>query len=202
VEKRKSSRYGSVSGSDVWIIHTRIDTNNHHWKDLINCAYFAALQVARYSYFYRRVLFFSTIDYRCENDRVLASASCVTFSNPYSLSRSQTGVNPGIRSWRNNYLIELDVWKPLVVSISQRSEELRLYTWFRIWHFQTPGSKAVSSNASPGWTVWFFGNDDKGFMKERVHHNSLATKLPLNSLTLFCLYIYSSCPMWVLYILD
>ncbi len=30
-------------------------------------------------------------------------------------------------------------------------------TWFRIWRFQTPGLKAVSSNLSPGWTVCFLG---------------------------------------------
>jgi hypothetical protein len=40
------------------------------------------------------------------------------------------------------HLNELDVRKPLVVSISQKSEELRVYNrWFRIWHFQTPALK-------------------------------------------------------------
>jgi hypothetical protein len=38
------------------------------------------------------------IDYRCEDGRFLVSASCVTISNPDSLSSSETGVNPGIRS--------------------------------------------------------------------------------------------------------
>jgi hypothetical protein len=41
---------------------------------------------------------------------------------------SETGVIPGIRSRKSTYLNEHDVRKPLVVSISQRSEELRLYT--------------------------------------------------------------------------
>jgi hypothetical protein len=54
-------------------------------------------------------------------------ASFKTISNPYSLSSSATGANPGRRSFKCTYLIELDVRKPLVVSISQRSEELRLY---------------------------------------------------------------------------
>ncbi len=49
----------------------------------------------------------------------------VTISNPDCLSRSETGFNPGRRSRKNTYLIELDV--KFVVSISQRSEELRLY---------------------------------------------------------------------------
>ncbi len=55
------------------------------------------------------------------------SKSCVTISNHNSLSSSETGLNPEIRSWKSSYLIELDVRKPLVVSISQRIEELRLY---------------------------------------------------------------------------
>jgi hypothetical protein len=36
-------------------------------------------------------------------------------------------VNLGIKAEKSTYLIELDVRKPLVVSVSQRSEELRLY---------------------------------------------------------------------------
>jgi hypothetical protein len=35
-------------------------------------------------------------------------------------------------------------------------------TCFRIRQFQTPGLKAVSSNASPGWTVRFFEVGDHG----------------------------------------
>jgi hypothetical protein len=49
------------------------------------------------------------------------------FQTHDSLSSSKTGVNPGIRSWKSTHLNELNVRKPLVVSISQRSEELRLY---------------------------------------------------------------------------
>jgi hypothetical protein len=49
------------------------------------------------------------------------------FQTPDLLSSSKTGVNSGIRNWKSTFLIELDVRKPLVESISQRSEELRLY---------------------------------------------------------------------------
>jgi hypothetical protein len=52
---------------------------------------------------------------------------CVTISIPDSLSSSETGVNPEIRSWKSTHLNELDVRKPLVLSFSQRSQELRLY---------------------------------------------------------------------------
>ncbi len=59
------------------------------------------------------------------------SASCVTISNPDLLSSREAGVNPGLSSWKT-YLIELDVGKPLMVSMSQRSEELRLYNLFSL----------------------------------------------------------------------
>jgi hypothetical protein len=48
----------------------------------------------------------------------------VTISNPDSISSSETGDKEAVK---NTYLIELDVRKPLVASISHRSEELRLY---------------------------------------------------------------------------
>jgi hypothetical protein len=55
--------------------------------------------------------------------------SCETFSNPDALSSSETGVNPGIKGLKekNTHPYKLDVRKPLVVPISQRIEELRLY---------------------------------------------------------------------------
>jgi hypothetical protein len=49
----------------------------------------------------------------------------MTISAPKSLSRSEKGVIPGIKN--STYLNVLDVRKPLVVSVSQRSEELRLH---------------------------------------------------------------------------
>jgi hypothetical protein len=67
------------------------------------------------------------IDFRFEYGCSPLSASCVTISNPDLVSSSDTGVKSGIRNWKSTYLIELDVRKPLVVSIFQKSEELRLY---------------------------------------------------------------------------
>jgi hypothetical protein len=66
------------------------------------------------------------IDYKCEDGRILVSTRCVAISNPHLLSSSKTGFNPGIRSLKNTHLNGLDVRKPLVVSISQKSAELRL----------------------------------------------------------------------------
>jgi hypothetical protein len=42
------------------------------------------------------------IDYRCEDGRFPVYASCVTISNPDSLYSSETGINPGIRSWKKH----------------------------------------------------------------------------------------------------
>ncbi len=58
-----------------------------------------------------------TIDYRCQDGRFPVSSNCMTITNPDELPKIETGVNPRIRSWRSTYLNELDVRKPLVVSI-------------------------------------------------------------------------------------
>jgi hypothetical protein len=42
------------------------------------------------------------IDYRCENRRFRVFERCVTISNPNLLSCSETGINPGIRSWKKH----------------------------------------------------------------------------------------------------
>jgi hypothetical protein len=97
-------------------------------------------------------------------------ASCVTISNPGSLSSSDTGIDRGIKSWKSTSLNELDFRKPLVepsiytivslwlvVSIAQRSEELRLYKLVQNLAISNPHfNKAVSSNVSPDWTVRFW----------------------------------------------
>jgi hypothetical protein len=61
-----------------------------------------------------------------EEGRFPVAASCVTISNPDSLFSCETGANPGIRSWKGTYFIELNVRKPSMVSLLQKSEELRL----------------------------------------------------------------------------
>jgi hypothetical protein len=56
----------------------------------------------------------------------------------------------------------------MVVTISQRSEELRIHNLVQNLTISNHGSKAVSSNASPGWMVCLFVGDDKGFLKGEV----------------------------------
>jgi hypothetical protein len=48
------------------------------------------------------------LDYRSEDGGFRLSESCVTISNPDSLSSRGTEVNSGIRSWKSIYLNELD----------------------------------------------------------------------------------------------
>jgi hypothetical protein len=55
------------------------------------------------------------------------SARCI-IPNPDFFSSRETGVDPGIKSWKCPYLKEIDVRMPLMVSTSQITEdELRLY---------------------------------------------------------------------------
>ncbi len=67
------------------------------------------------------------MDYKYDDGRFAVSASFVAISNPASLLSSEKGDNPGIRSWKSTYINEFDARKSLVVSISERSEELWLY---------------------------------------------------------------------------
>ncbi len=59
-------------------------------------------------------------------------------------------------------------------------------SWFRIWRSQTPGLKAVSSNASPGWTIRSLVGD--GRVKEGVESYRMEPMSPLNSPHFFCLH--------------
>jgi hypothetical protein len=54
------------------------------------------------------------------------------------------------RKLKSTHLKELDVRKPLVISVSQRSEELRHCDLVLNLTISNPGLEAVSSNASPG----------------------------------------------------
>ncbi len=85
------------------------------------------------------------IDNRCEDGRFPVSASWVTISNHESLSSSETG----IQSWKKH----LTDWARCQKAIGG------IY-FPKKWRAETPW-RAVSSNASPGWTVRFW----EGMMK-------------------------------------
>jgi hypothetical protein len=68
------------------------------------------------------------IDYRCENNRLSGAREFHgNFKPLIGLSSSEIGVDPGVRSGRMHLNNEHDVRKPMVISISRRGEELRLY---------------------------------------------------------------------------
>jgi hypothetical protein len=67
-----------------------------------------------------------TIDNKCEDGRFLVSRRCVTISNPpFAFQKWKRGYSTNAKL-KSSHLIDLDVKKPLVVSILRRSEELRL----------------------------------------------------------------------------
>jgi hypothetical protein len=120
-----------------------------------------------------------TIDYRCEDDCCSVTASCVTISNPDLLSSNETGVNPGIRSWKKC----LSEWARCQKAIGDiyftkkwRAETLQPGLEFD--NFK-PRLKAVSSKASLGWMVRSLGGDDRGFPKEEVKTYLMAPMSPL-----------------------
>jgi hypothetical protein len=101
---------------------------------------------------------------RCEDDRFLVSTSCVTISNPVKLSRSETGVNPGIRSWK----ISL-IW---ISSMSETywwnlfHKEVKSWgstTWLGTWKLQTPAEKRHLQRITL-LNGWVFEDDDRGFL--------------------------------------
>jgi hypothetical protein len=70
---------------------------------------------------------------------------------------------------------------------NSNSEQLRLYKLIYNLTISNPGLKAVSSNASRGWTVRYFGGDDQGFLKEgaRLIQCPMAPMALFNSPTIF-----------------
>ncbi len=89
-----------------------VTTSGHEWRSSFKIFHRTLMHTYRCTH----------IDYRSEDGRFPVSASWMKISNPDLLSSSETWVNPGIINWKSLYLIELDVRKPFVVSISQRSE--------------------------------------------------------------------------------
>jgi hypothetical protein len=80
---------------------------------------------------------------------------------------------------------------PLAVHISQRNEDLRLYNLVYNLTISNRGLKAVSSNASPGWTVrflaWWSGFSERG--SQDLSNGTMWP--PKSPRFLFCVYVYS-----------
>ncbi len=133
------------------------------------------------------------IDYRCEDGRFLMFVGCVAISNSESLFSSETGVNSGTRSWKNTWLNELYVRKPLVVSISQRSEELRPGLEFDNFKPRLKSCifKSISwlNGSFFGVLIWVFWKRKSRPVKCRQFR--LSTRQ-----LLLCLHIYSLCSVF------
>jgi hypothetical protein len=113
------------------------------------------------------------------------------FQTPGSLSSSETAGNPGIRSWKTLIWMRPTSKRP----------------WWHIfhrykWRDETLQPGLELDNLKPGLEssifkciLWlkgsFFGDDDRGFLKEGVKTYKMALMWPLNSPTFFYLHIYS-----------
>jgi hypothetical protein len=80
----------------------------------------------------------------------------------------------------------LDVRKPLVVSISQRSEALRRHD-LGFGNFKPQLKSGIFKCISWLNGSFFFGGDDEGFLKEGVKTYQMTPMPPLNSPTVFLL---------------
>jgi hypothetical protein len=76
-----------------------------------------------------------------EDGCFLVSASCVTISNPDSLSSSETGVNPEIRSWKSAHLMSLISEYPWWYLVLKEVKSWDSTNRFRIGKFLNPGFK-------------------------------------------------------------
>ncbi len=112
-------------------------------------------------------------------------ASCVTISNPHSLSSSETGVNPEIRSWKNH----LSEWARCQKAVGG------IY-FTKKWRAETVQPGLEFDNIKPGLESgifkcisWqnglLFGGDDRGFLTEGVKTYHMGPMSPLSSLTFF-----------------
>jgi hypothetical protein len=133
---------------------------------------------------YEQVMTQSNIDYGSEDGCCPVFASCVTISNPHLLPSGEPGVNLGIRSWKSTRLIELDVRKPLVISISERSEELTLQPALAFDNLNPRLKSGIFKCIS-----WLNGSlserHDRDFLKEGVMTYLMTPIPPPNSPTFF-----------------
>jgi hypothetical protein len=110
---------------------------------------------------------------------------CMTTSNPDSLSSSETGLNPGIRSWK----MHLSEWARcqkavggIYFTTKWRAETLQ--PGLECDNFK-PRLKRGIFNCISWLNGSVFEGDDQGFLKEGVKTYQMATMSPFNSPTFF-----------------
>jgi hypothetical protein len=138
-----------------------------------------------------------TIDYRCEDGRSLSSASCVTISNPNSLSSSEPGVIPRKEADKKNHLFDWDRCQKAIGGIyfikKWRAEILQPGLKFDDFK---PRVKRCIFKCMSWLNDSFFGDDDRAFLKEGVKVYILAS---MASLTHQCFFHLHICGVWVLH---
>jgi hypothetical protein len=136
------------------------------------------------------------LGYKCEHGCFRVSAQVAwQFQIQIGFSAVKQGLILEWEAEENTHLNRLDVRKPLVVSISRRSEKLRLYNLVLKMTISNPGLKEVSSNASPGWTIrFFFGGWWLGFTERGGQYLSvMAPTSQLESQAYFLLFTSVVC---------
>jgi hypothetical protein len=126
----------------------------------------------------------------------------LAIANRTSLSSRETGVNPGINSWKK-YLSEwTQCWEVMggfYFTNNWRAEAQQAGLKLCLEIHISSQSRLVYWNASPGWTAIFLwrGCDDRGYLKEEVVTYLMAPMSPVRRPTFFPLsHILLSC-LWV-----
>ncbi len=124
-------------------------------------------------------------DYRCEDGLFAVFSSCVTISNPDSLSSSETRVNSGLRS-RKKHLSEWARCQKAIgcIYFTKKVRAETLQTGLEFDNFK-PRFKSSILKCIYWLNCSFFGGDDRGFLKEGVKTDLMTPKPPLNSPTYF-----------------
>jgi hypothetical protein len=138
----------------------------------------------------------TTIDYRCEHSvkigRFPLSASDVTILNLDSLPSCETRVNPGIRSWKVLNWMSLMSESHCWYLFHKEVKSWALTTGLEFDNFK-PWLESGNFKCNSWLNGSFLGGDDWCFLKEGFKSYLMAPISPPNSLTVFCLHIYSLC---------
>ncbi len=130
------------------------------------------------------------IDCRCEDGRFFVSSSCVTISNPGSLSSSEKGVNIGIRSWIQYWSEWARCQKAIgVIYFTEKWRAETLQPGLGFDNFK-PLLKSGIFKCISWLNGSFFGGDDLGILKEGIKTHSMAPIWPLDSST--CVSVFTS----------
>jgi hypothetical protein len=107
------------------------------------------------------------------------------FQTPICFPAVKTGVNPGIRSWKKH--LSDWAWCQKAIGGIYFTKKWRAETLQPGLEFDNfkPRLKSSIFKCISWMNSSFFGGDDRGFLKEEVNTNLMASMSPLNSPTFF-----------------